>query len=331
MTATRRATVLTVLAALGLAGGCGFEGVQSLPLPGGADLGERPRAITIEFADALDLVPQSLCKVNDVTVGKVDAVRLGAGWRAEVVCEVRGDVAVPARSTAAIAQTSLLGEKFVALTPIGTGPAATRIPLSATSRSAEVEQVLAAASLVVNGGGLEQAATINAELGKALDGRTGAFRRLLRRLDTFTAGLDASKADIVRLLGDLDRLAATLAAQRRTIARAATDLGPAISQLSRQRKDLTAMLVSLGRVGRTATRVVGRSQEDTLANLRALRRVLDHLDRTKHLLARNLDYALTFPFPGSATDLLRGDYGNTHVTVDLTPETAVGNLLGRSR
>lgn len=99
--------------------GCGFEGVQSLPLPGGADLGESPREVRIEFSDALDLVPQSLCKVNDVTVGKVSAVELSDGWRAEVTCEVRGDVALPDRTSAAISQTGLLGEKYIKLQPAG--------------------------------------------------------------------------------------------------------------------------------------------------------------------------------------------------------------------
>ncbi|WP_157254646.1 MCE family protein [Nonomuraea typhae] len=318
------------VAALLLAAGCGFEGVQSIPLPGGADLGDRPRQVRIEFADALDLVPQSLCKLNDVTVGKVTAIELDAAWRALVTCTVRGEVALPAETGAVISQTSLLGEKFVAFLPAGRGNLTGPIPLRRTSRGAEVEQVLAAASLLVNGGGLEQLATINTELGRMLDGRTGTVKRLLRRLDTFTGALDGSKGDIVRLIGNLDRLTATLAAQRATLRSVATRIGPAVTQLRRQRAGLTRMLAALDRLGRTATRVVTRSQADTLANLAHLRRLLDNLDRARHDLAGNLATALTFPFPGSATGLLRGDYGNVDVTVDLTPATTLDNLLGRS-
>ncbi|MFI6293397.1 MCE family protein [Nonomuraea sp. NPDC050790] len=316
--------------ALLLAAGCGFEGVQSLPLPGGADLGDDPRQVTIEFADALDLVPHSLCKLNDVTVGKVTAIELTPGWHAEVTCTIRADAALPAGTGAAISQTSLLGEKFVTFVPAGSGTLSGPIPLSRTTRTAEVEQVLAAASLLVNGGGLEQLATINTELGGMLDGRTGTVRRLLRRLDTFAAALDASKGDIVRLIGNLDRLAATLAAQRSTLRAVATDIGPAVGQLRRQRADLTRMLTALARLGRTAARVVTRSQDDTLANLAHLRALLADLDRARHEIATNLGTALTFPFPGSATGLLRGDYGNVDVTVDLTPATTLDNLLGRS-
>ncbi|MBB5075133.1 MCE family protein [Nonomuraea endophytica] len=322
-------TPVAIMALL-LAAGCGFEGVQSLPLPGGADLGHNPREVTIEFADALDLVPHSLCKLNDVTVGKVTAIELAAGWRAEVTCTVRADAALPAGTGAAISQTSLLGEKFVKLVPAGAGSLNGRIPLSRTTQTAEVEQVLAAASLLVNGGGLEQLATINTELGAMLDGRTGTVRNLLRRLDAFAAALDGSKGDIVRLIGNLDRLTATLAAQRQTLRAVATDIGPAVKQLRRQRADLTRMLTALARLGRTATRVVTRSQDDTLANLAHLRALLADLDRARHELAANLGTALTFPFPGSATGLLRGDYGNVDVTVDLTPSTTLDNFLGRS-
>ncbi|NUR91035.1 MAG: MCE family protein, partial [Nonomuraea sp.] len=208
--------LLAPLALLLTVPGCGFEGVSSLPLPGGADLGDHPYAVTIEFADALDLVPQSLCKVNDVTVGKVTAISL-VDWHAEVVCTLRGDTALPGGTTAAISQTSLLGEKFVRLEPAGPGRLPGRIPLARTTQTAEVEQVLAAASLLVNGGGLDQLATLNTELGNALDGRTGKLRDLLRRLDTFAAGIDGSKSDVVRLIGNLDRLTRTLAGQRATI------------------------------------------------------------------------------------------------------------------
>lgn len=56
--------------------GCSFNGVESLPLPGGPDLGPHPRTVKIEFANVLDLVPKSAVKVNDVSVGKVEKIEL---------------------------------------------------------------------------------------------------------------------------------------------------------------------------------------------------------------------------------------------------------------
>jgi phospholipid/cholesterol/gamma-HCH transport system substrate-binding protein len=99
----------------------------------------------------------------------------------------QGDVALSDRTTAAIAQTSLLGEKFVKLVPAGRGRLSGPIPLARTDTSAEVEEVLSAASPLVDGGGLDQLATINTELGSVLDGRSERLKDLLRRLAAFAA------------------------------------------------------------------------------------------------------------------------------------------------
>ncbi len=74
MTSVRRprsaVLVVLVLASLVLSG-CGFKGLYSAPLPGGADLGDHPMTIVAHFDDVLDLVPQSAVKVNDIAEGKV--------------------------------------------------------------------------------------------------------------------------------------------------------------------------------------------------------------------------------------------------------------------
>ncbi|MFD3729923.1 MlaD family protein [Streptomyces sp. NPDC058632] len=93
-----------------------FDGIEDLPLPGGADLGDHPYTVTAELHDVLSLVPQSAVKVNDVAVGRVTAVDLGHDdWSARVTLRINGDVRLPADSTARLEQSSLLGEKYVQL------------------------------------------------------------------------------------------------------------------------------------------------------------------------------------------------------------------------
>src|SRR5690606_35165171 len=128
--------------------------------PGGTSTGDDPMSVTVEFVDVLDLVPQSSVKVNDVSVGKVTDVRLD-GTTAEVDVEIRGDVELPANAVAEIRQTSLLGEKFVQLGPPSepsTQPLTDGavIPLERSGRNPEVEEVLGALSLLLNGGGVAQ-------------------------------------------------------------------------------------------------------------------------------------------------------------------------------
>src|SRR5690242_12045568 len=83
-----RVVVATASAAVLLAG-CGFNGLYSAPLPGGANLGSHPYTITVEFTNVLDLVPQSSVKVNDVAVGKVESIKL-QDWNALVKLKVNG-------------------------------------------------------------------------------------------------------------------------------------------------------------------------------------------------------------------------------------------------
>jgi phospholipid/cholesterol/gamma-HCH transport system substrate-binding protein len=132
----RPALAAAVTAAALALSGCGFRGVDSIPLPGGPDLGDRPITVKAEFANVLDLVPQSVVKLNDVSVGKVTEVELerggapGQAWQAVVTFKLRRDVNLPDNARASITQTSLLGEKFVALSP---AVAWSRSPPSPTS------------------------------------------------------------------------------------------------------------------------------------------------------------------------------------------------------
>src|SRR4029453_5961921 len=96
-------------------------------------------------------------------------------------------------------------------------------------RSAEVEEVLAALGLLLNGGGLAHLKTINTELGTALAGREEAARDGLSQLAPFGGGLDKQKADLVRALDALDRLSGHLSAQRSVIGTALDSLGPGLT------------------------------------------------------------------------------------------------------
>ncbi|MGC9667783.1 MCE family protein [Planosporangium sp. 12N6] len=324
-------TVTAALAVALTATGCTPPTLADLPLPGGAPSGPAYH-VTAEFTDVLDLVPQSAVKVNDVTVGSVEKIWL-SGWTARVRLKVDKKVTLPGNASAAIRQSSLLGEKYVELAqPVTEQPAGSLaegavIPLARTRRGAEVEEVLSAFGLLLNGGGLAQLKTINEELARALDGREASARDALTQLDTFVAGLDAQKADIVRAIDALDRLSGQLAAQRATIGRAVDSLAPGLTTLEQQRAQLTGALTALGELGRVGTRVVNASRDDTLADLRALQPILEQLVKAGDDLPRSLDFMLSFPFPPNADGAIRGDAMNLHLTLDLNATDILSNLL----
>jgi phospholipid/cholesterol/gamma-HCH transport system substrate-binding protein len=329
----RRVTAWLAIAGCVLLSGCEFKGAAAIPLPGGAGGGAGAYRVTIEFPDVLDLVPQSAVKVNDVAVGSVTSIEVGApgpggSYTARVRVRIRKDVVLPANAHASLRQTSLLGEKFVSLDPPTTeAPDPTRlrdgatIGLDRTTRNADVEEVLAALSLVLNGGSLEQLQTINRELVAALKGRESTVRDLLTQLNTFVGGLDRQKADIVRALDGLDKLTARLAAQRETLAVGLRDIPAGVSVLADQRAQITQVLTGLNRLGTVAVKVIRASQQNTVADLRALEPILTQLNRAGKDLPDSLELLTTYPFPKTVDEGIKGDYANLFVTADI-------NLVG---
>jgi phospholipid/cholesterol/gamma-HCH transport system substrate-binding protein len=312
----KRAAVTRVwrLAALAavvlLAGGCGFRGAYSFSLPGGADLGDEPYRVQVEFLDVLDLVPQSGVKVADVPVGRVEEIELNDDWTAVVTISVNGDTELPANAVAAIQQSSLLGEKFVELAapgneePVGRLEDGALIPLERTNRNVEVEELLGALSLVLNGGGLAQLQTINHEIGIALEGREEGIANTLDQLDTFIGGLDQQKAEINRALDSVNALAETLGGRTATIETALDTIGPGLDVINEQRDLLVDMLEGLARLGDVGTRIINASAENTIADLRALQPILTQLAAAGPNLAQSLPLLLTYPFPDSSLSAL---------------------------
>ncbi len=311
-----------------------FKGVYDLPLPGGADVGDHPYSVTVQFADVLDLVPQAAVKVGDVPVGRVREVRLGGdGWTAETVLEVNGDVVLPANAVARLRQSSLLGEKFVELAPpdgdakngdtknAGTPRLAdgAKITLDRTNRNPEFEEIFGALSLLLNGGGIGQLQTINRELSKAMDGNEEQIRSFLSGVDTLMTDLDAHRSDITEALDGLNQLSATLANRHEQVSGALTDLTPGLRTLSEQRTQLVSMLQALDRLSTVATDVVDRSRDDMVADLRALAPILGQLAAAGENLPQSLQMLPTFPFPDSVLGAVKGDYINAYVSMIPAP------------
>lgn len=311
--------------------GCEFNGLYDVGLPGGAAADGNAYRVTVEFRDVLDLVPQSAVKVNNVTVGAVEKVELN-GWHATVRLRISDTVKLPGNAIAELRQTSMLGEKYVALsapvdtTPVGRLTDGARIPLSRSGRNPEIEEVLSALSALLNGGGVAQLKTITTELNKALEGRENRVKSLLTELDTFVGGLDEQRAEIVRALNGIDRLAKRLGQEQKTIAQAVDTMPPALKVLADQRRKLTSMLTALSEFGKTGTKVINASRADVIANLQSLRPILEQLNKAGDDLPNALELLTTYPFPRNAVDAIKGDYVNLKITADLDLAGIYGNL-----
>jgi phospholipid/cholesterol/gamma-HCH transport system substrate-binding protein len=330
----RRTTIVAAAVALAtLLTGCDFS-VYSLPLPGGAKIKGPAYTVTVEFADVLDLVPKSSVKVDDVTVGTVEKVWLD-GYVAKVRIKLPKSLALPDNAHATIRQTSLLGEKFVSLSrptgseePRGKLENGEVIPLSRTTSNVEVEEVLSALSLLLNGGGVAQLQIITQELNKALTGNEPAIRSVLTQLNTFVGTLDQNKERIVTAITAVDALAKKLNAQKTTLATAIDSLPKSIATLDKQRAALVKTLQALATLGNTATRVITSAQKDLVANLQSLYPILTKLAEAGEDLPKSLELLFTYPFPDGAAKAVGGDFTNLGITLDVNTQKALKGIIG---
>jgi phospholipid/cholesterol/gamma-HCH transport system substrate-binding protein len=323
--------VAGLVASLVAVAGCGFKGAYSLPLPGGAAHGKTYH-VTAIFNNVQDLTVQAAVRVNDVAVGNVTSIDVGtdrsqAGYlQAKVGMIINQGVRLPANAVATLEQTTLLGEKFVALSPPpAAAPASAPLANDAVignGRSSElpsVEQVFGLLSQVLNGGDLADLQTINIEISKALTGRETAVRGALTQLNTFVGGLNQQKQQIVRALDALNRFSGALRAQNNTIAVALTDLGPGLRVLADERAQFTRLLTHLATFGKVASHLIHASRTQTITGLRELHPVLAHLAAAGAALPRSLEIFITFPFPRDSGQAAPGDYTNLQADLNLTP------------
>ncbi len=322
---TARIRLATLAAAVGLAvSGCGFGGVNSLPLPGAVGRGPGAHHYHIEVANVSTLEPNSPVLIGDVVVGSVNSMTV-RDWHADVEISVKPDVTIPANAVATVGQTSLLGSMHLGLNPPMGQPARGRLApgstlgLNSSSTYPSTEQTLSALSVVVNGGGVGQIGDIIAELNGAFNGRETRIRDLLTRLNDFIGVLAEQRDSINATVESLNRLAGTFAGQRDVLTRALNRIPPALEVLVAERPRLTAALEKLGNFSTLATGLVNDTQADLVRNLRNLEPTLRSLADVGPDLNQALAYFSAFPYGQPGIDrAIRGDYLNQFIIFDFT-------------
>ncbi len=318
----RRALCIVAYAAT--VGGCAFQGVNSLPLPGAVGRGPHANIYHIEIANIGTLESNSPVMMADVIVGSVGKMRV-KGDHADIEVSVKPDAVVPANAVAIVGQTSLLGSMHVELNPpLGQRPQGrlepgTTIPLDRSSSYPSTEQTLSALSVVLNSGGLGQIGDVIHNFSTALSGHENDVRELLTRLDEFVGVLDHQRERIVASIEALNRLAGTFASQREVISQALRKIPPALDVLIRERPRITIALDKLRVFSNSATRLVNDTQADLVKNLQNLDPTIRALADVGPDLSILLGYVPTFPFTQNFIDrAVRGDYFNVFAVIDMT-------------
>jgi phospholipid/cholesterol/gamma-HCH transport system substrate-binding protein len=304
--------------------GCGWHGLNTLPLPGTQGTGADSFVIQAQMPDVNNIQPNSRVRVADVTVGHVTKIER-QGWHALLTMQLNGDVDLPANASATIGTTSLLGSQHIELAPPKNTPPQGKlrdgslIPLSQAGAYPTTEQTLAALSLVLNGGGLGQVQDITEALSTAFRGRERDVRSLVGQLDKFTSNVNAQKGDIIAAAESLNRLVGKFAAQKPVLDRAIQTIPDALGVLNGERDNLVEAADQLGKFSALTADTVNKTKENLVKELQQVGPVLESLANAGPSLTRALSLIPTFPFPNETFEnFMRGDFVNLTAIIDLT-------------
>jgi phospholipid/cholesterol/gamma-HCH transport system substrate-binding protein len=323
-TLARRAfgAVLAVVAT-GLTG-CGWHGVNSLPLPGTEGRGPGSYRVQAQLPNVTNIEPNSRVRVGDVTVGTVTKIER-QGWHALVTMKLNGNVDLPANATAKVGQTSLLGTLHIELAPPGDVPPEGRlqdgsvIPLSHAGAYPTTEQTLSVASMLLNGGGLGQVQDITKAFSTAFAGRENDLRSLIQRLDEFIGRLDQQKDDILAATDSMNNLVGQFAHQDPLVDKALQTIPDALAVLKDQRDNLVEAIDRIGRFSALAADSANQTKGALVQEFKDIGPVLDSLANAGPALTRSLSLLTTYPFPKeNITKFVRGDAVNITMIIDLT-------------
>lgn len=273
--------VVAPLLGLLLVTGCG-PGLKDVPLPGTGVSGE---TITVraDFAEALNLAEGATVRVNGVDSGKVQDVEV-EDFHARAEMLVKTDAELREGATARLRYTTPLGELFVDITNPAKGASledGDTLALADTSTAPTVEDALAQASLLVNGGGLEQLRTVTEELNTAVGGREDTVRTLLGQAETFLTEANATTADIDRALQALSSVSKTLRGRQQVINRAVREIRPAAKVLRENTPGLTELLAEIEDFSSAANTTVQQTREQLLTIIHQAEPVLDEFVRNQ--------------------------------------------------
>ncbi len=245
--------------------------VAALTLMGG----EERKTLTAHFPRAISIYEGSEVRVLGVPVGTVETVK-PSGTDVVVTVSYDADVKIPSDAQAVIIAPSIVGDRYIQLTPVYTkgdvlgdntelDGGRTAVPLELDDIYSSLDRLNLA--LGPNGANENGALTDLLEVtAKNFGGEGAQFNQTIKDFATLSATLDNNKEELFGSAEQLGRFIETLADNDATVRRFNTSLSSVSTLLSGEREELAASLrnlsVALGEVGtfvRDNREVLGRN------------------------------------------------------------------------
>lgn len=241
---------------------------------------------TALFAEAGGIRPGNEVRVAGVKVGEVTDISL-QGKVVKVQFRIKG-VDLGEQTTAAVKVKTMLGQKYLSISPHGSGTLRGDIPLARTTTPYDVNAALSELSTTVdniNTGQLEKSFNV---LSAAFKNTPASVRGVVKGLTGLSRTLSSRDSQLAALFASTNGVTKTLQERNEEFAKIINDGTDLLDELAARRRAVTKMLAGTAQLGIQLRGLV----TDNEATLRPALAKLDKVSAILHDNQANLDAAL---------------------------------------
>lgn len=275
--------------------------------------------VTADFPRSVSLYQGSEVKILGVPVGKVDSVT-PAGTQVRVKLHFDSKYKVPATAKAVIISPSIVGDRFVQLTPAYTGGQAMRsgttLGMDRTATPLELDEIFGSLNTLTkalgpdganktDAGGVGPLTRLLDSTARNLGGQGVQINKTLKNFGALTQTLADNKDALFSSLNKVENFTGTLATNDKTVRAFNDSLASGANLLAGERQELAAVLKNLGTAMVEIRRFVKDNRSSLTRNISGLNKISKTLVKRRSQLDEILRVA-----PGALNNLFLA--GNVH-------------------
>jgi phospholipid/cholesterol/gamma-HCH transport system substrate-binding protein len=263
----------------------------SLASCGGSGTGQR--TATAVFSDVGDLANGAQVQLAEVPIGSVTSITL-QGNKAKVTMELSKQARIPTNATAALDQTTILGDQYIAIevpkNEIGpTGGHVAELANGGVFRHTtvvpDVEQLVQAGAQVFGAISTTELEQIIAAGGEGFTGQAASLKAFLADLSSVTADYAQHTSEFTTAINGLNQLSATLAPASGATANALTTLSKTVGILAQQSSQFENLLQAVNNLSVQGRQILETYYPQIVTQLQTLQAVSSQLSQHQADLA----------------------------------------------
>jgi phospholipid/cholesterol/gamma-HCH transport system substrate-binding protein len=267
--------------------------------------GSEKNYVTADFPRTVSLYEGSDVKILGVAVGTVDSV-VPAGTRVKVKFSYDSKYKVPADAKAAVISPSIVGDRFVQLTPAYTKGDVlennAKLGLDRTATPLELDEIFGSLNDLnialgpdgankADPGGVGPLTRLLDSTARNFGGQGVQFNKTLKDLGAFTETLADNKDELFGTLAQVEDFTKTLAKNDGTVRKFNDSLAGGAQLLADERQELAAVLKNLSIAMTQVRGFVKENRASLTSNISGLNRVSKTLVKRREALDKTLQYA----------------------------------------